>query len=166
MAEGIRRRWISEQTFYRWNGVFGGLASARQDTGIMLENENRQLETDGCELDLYKFILPGVLATALGPYDDVRSRTSRRPMLQANGAVARARRRAFIGVIHIAQAGQDAAGEAHPLSGGDADVICLCPIYKLLRVPNYDNGVTLKCSLPKIPADNAHVGAFDGRLCN
>ena len=59
VAEVIRRMGISEQTFYRWKKVYGGLGVGELRRLKLLEEENRKLVAD---LSLDKHILQDVLA--------------------------------------------------------------------------------------------------------
>ena len=44
MAEVIRRMGVSEQTFYRWKKVYGGLGVGELGRVKQLEDENRKLK--------------------------------------------------------------------------------------------------------------------------
>ncbi len=65
VAEVIRRMGISEQTFYRWKKVYGGLGVGEQRRLKQLEDENRQLNQLVADLSLDKHILQDVLAKKL-----------------------------------------------------------------------------------------------------
>ena len=65
VAEVIRRRGISEQTFYRWKKVYGGLGVGELRRLKQLEDENRQLKQLVADLSLDKHILQDVLAKKL-----------------------------------------------------------------------------------------------------
>ena len=82
VAEVIRRMGISEQTFYRWKKVYGGLGVGELRRLKQLEDENRQLKQLVADLSLDKHILQDVLSKKLCRLDDgaSSSRTSRRPM--------------------------------------------------------------------------------------
>jgi putative transposase len=65
VAEVIRRMGISEQTFYRWKKVYGGLGVGKLRRLKQLEDENRQLKQLVADLSLDKHILQDVLAKKL-----------------------------------------------------------------------------------------------------
>ncbi|TCQ09092.1 putative transposase [Sphingomonas sp. PP-CC-3A-396] len=62
VAEVIRRMRISEQTFYRWKKVYGGLGVGELRRLKQLEDENRQLKLLIADLSLDKRILQDVLS--------------------------------------------------------------------------------------------------------
>jgi putative transposase len=57
----IRRMGISEQTFYRWKKVYGGLGVGKLRRLKLLEEENRKLKQLVADLSLDKHILQDVL---------------------------------------------------------------------------------------------------------
>ena len=61
-AEVIRRMGISEQTFYRWKKLYGGLGVGELRRLKQLEDENRQLKRLVADLSLDKHILQDVLS--------------------------------------------------------------------------------------------------------
>ncbi|WP_155006270.1 IS3 family transposase [Sphingomonas hengshuiensis] len=61
VAEVIRRMCISEQTFYRWKKVYGGLGVGELRRLKLLEEENRKLKQLVADLSLDKHILQDVL---------------------------------------------------------------------------------------------------------
>lgn len=65
VAEVIRRMGISEQTFYRWKKVFGGLGVGELRRLKQLEDENRKFKQLVADLSLDKHILQDVLSTKL-----------------------------------------------------------------------------------------------------
>ena len=65
VAKVIRRIGISEQTFYRWKKVCGGLGVGEQRRLKQLEDENRQLKQLVADLSLDKHILQDVLSKKL-----------------------------------------------------------------------------------------------------
>jgi putative transposase len=65
VAEVIRRMGISEQTFYRWKKVYGGLGVGELRPLKQLEDENRQLKQLVAHLSLDKHILQDVLSKKL-----------------------------------------------------------------------------------------------------
>src|SRR3982751_3281905 len=65
VAEVIRRMGISEQTFYRWEKVYGGLGVGELRRLKQLEDENRQRKQLVADLSLDKHILQDVLAKKL-----------------------------------------------------------------------------------------------------
>ena len=65
VAEVIRRMGISEQTFYRWKKVYGGLGVGELRRLKQLEDENRQLKQLVADLSLDKHILQDVLSKKL-----------------------------------------------------------------------------------------------------
>ncbi|WP_420822354.1 IS3 family transposase [Sphingomonas aracearum] len=62
VAEVIRRMGVSEQTFYRWKKVYGGLGVGELRRLKLLEEENRKLKQLVADLSLDKHILQDVLA--------------------------------------------------------------------------------------------------------
>lgn len=62
VSEVIRRMGISEQTFYRWKKVYGGLGVGEQRRLKLLEEENRKLKQLVADLSRDKHILQDVLA--------------------------------------------------------------------------------------------------------
>ena len=62
VAEVIRRMGISEQTFYRWKKLYGGLGVGELRRFKQLEDENRQLKRLVADLSLDKHILQDVLS--------------------------------------------------------------------------------------------------------
>ena len=65
VAEVIRRMGVSEQTFYRWKKVYGGLGVGELRRVKQLEDENRKLKQLVADLSLDKHILQDVLAKKL-----------------------------------------------------------------------------------------------------
>ena len=59
VAEVIRRMGISEQTFYRWKKLYGGLGTGELRRLKQLEEENRKLKQLVADLSLDKHILQG-----------------------------------------------------------------------------------------------------------
>ena len=62
VAEVLRRMGISEQTFYRWKKLYGGLGTGELRCLKQLEDENRKLEQLVADLSLDKHILQDVLS--------------------------------------------------------------------------------------------------------
>ena len=62
VAEVLRRMGISEQTFYRWKKLYGGLGVGELRRLKQLEGENRQLKRLVADLSLDKHILQDVLS--------------------------------------------------------------------------------------------------------
>ena len=62
VAEVIRRMGVSEQTFYRWKKLYGGLGTGELRRMRQLEEENRKLKQLVADLSLDKHILQDVLA--------------------------------------------------------------------------------------------------------
>ena len=62
VAEVLRRMGISEQTFYRWKKLSGGLGTGELRRLKQLEDENRKLKQLVTDLSLDKHILHDVLA--------------------------------------------------------------------------------------------------------
>ena len=62
VAEVIRRMGISEQTFYRWKKLYGGLGVGELRRLKQLEDENRKLKQLVADLSLDKHILQDVLS--------------------------------------------------------------------------------------------------------
>ena len=65
VAEVIRRMGISEQTYYRWKKVYGGLGVGELRRVKQLEDENRKLKQLVADLSLDKHILQEVLSKKL-----------------------------------------------------------------------------------------------------
>ncbi|MFG7489654.1 MULTISPECIES: IS3-like element ISMex11 family transposase [Methylobacteriaceae] len=61
VAEVLRRMGISEQTFYRWKKLYGGLGTGELRRLKQLEDENRKLKQLVADLSLDKHILQDVL---------------------------------------------------------------------------------------------------------
>lgn len=62
VSEVIRRMGVSEQTFYRWKKLYGGLGVGELRRLKQLEEENRKLKQLVADLSLDKHILQDVLA--------------------------------------------------------------------------------------------------------
>lgn len=62
VSEVIRRMGVSEQTFYRWKKLYGGLGVGELRRLKQLEEENRKLKQLFADLSLDKHILQDVLA--------------------------------------------------------------------------------------------------------
>ncbi len=56
-AEVLRRMGISEQTFYRWKKLYGGLGTGELRRLKQLEEENRKLKQLVADLSLDKHVL-------------------------------------------------------------------------------------------------------------
>lgn len=65
VAEVIRRMGVSEQTFYRWKKLYGGLGVGELRRLRQLEDENRKLKQLVADLSLDKHILQDVLSKKL-----------------------------------------------------------------------------------------------------
>jgi len=61
VAELIRKVGISEQTFYRWKKVYGGLEPSQARKLKQLEEENTKLKRLVADLSLDKIMLQDVL---------------------------------------------------------------------------------------------------------
>lgn len=61
VAELIRKVGISEQTFYRWKKVYGGLEPSQARRLKQLEEENAKLKRLVADLSLDKIMLQDVL---------------------------------------------------------------------------------------------------------
>lgn len=77
VAEVIRRMGISEQTFYRWKKVYGGLGVGELRRVKQLEDENRKLKQLVADLSLDKHILHDVLAKSSDAWKAARARRVR-----------------------------------------------------------------------------------------
>jgi len=130
VAEVIRRMGISEQT-YRWKKVYGGLGVGELRRLKQLEDENRQLKqlvalrtsvwtSTSCRTSWQKSSDAWTTARARRARPGVPRRKRAAQLLGAG-------RRAVVGALHLAQAGSDSAGDAHPRSGGDANALWLFP---------------------------------------
>ena len=62
VAEVLRRMGISEQTFYRWKKLYGGLGVGELRRLKQLEDEYRKLKQLVADPSLDKHILQGVLS--------------------------------------------------------------------------------------------------------
>ncbi len=62
VAEVLRSMGISEQTFYRWKKLYGGLGVGELRRLKQLEDENRKLKQLVADLSLDKHILQDVLS--------------------------------------------------------------------------------------------------------
>jgi len=65
VAEVLRWVGISEQTFYRWKKLYGGLGTGELRRLKQLEEENRKLKQLVADLSLDKHILQDVLSKKL-----------------------------------------------------------------------------------------------------
>lgn len=65
VQEVIRKMGISEQTFYRWKKLYGGLGPAEVRRLKQLEEENRRLKQMVADLSLDKHMLQDVLTRKL-----------------------------------------------------------------------------------------------------
>lgn len=65
VKEIIRKMGISEQTFYRWKKLYGGLGPSEVRRLKMLEEENRRLKQMVADLSLDKHMLQEVLSRKL-----------------------------------------------------------------------------------------------------
>jgi putative transposase len=65
VKEVIRKMGISEQTFYRWKKLYGGLGPSEVRRLKMLEEENRRLKQMVADLSLDKHMLQEVLSRKL-----------------------------------------------------------------------------------------------------
>ena len=65
VKEVVRKMGISEQTFYRWKKVYGGMGVAEVHRLKQLEEENRRLKQLVADLSLDKTMLQDVLAKKL-----------------------------------------------------------------------------------------------------
>ena len=76
VAEVIRRMGISEQTFYRWKKLYGGLGVGELRRLKQLEDENRQLKRLVADLSLDKHILQDVLTKIRSHPDSFSAKAS------------------------------------------------------------------------------------------
>ena len=65
VKEVIRKMGISEQTFYRWKKLYGGLGPSEVRRLKPLEEENRRLKQMVADLSLDKHMLQDVLSRKL-----------------------------------------------------------------------------------------------------
>jgi putative transposase len=65
VKEVIRKMGISEQTFYRWKKLYGGLGPGEVRHLKQLEEENRRLKQMVADLSLDKHMLQEVLSRKL-----------------------------------------------------------------------------------------------------
>ena len=76
VAEVIRRMGISEQTFYRWKKLYGGLGTGELRRLKQLKDENRKLRQPVADLSLDKHILQDVLSKSSDAWSAARSRAA------------------------------------------------------------------------------------------
>ena len=65
VQEVVRKMGISEQTFYRWKKLYGGLGPSEVRRLKQLEEENRRLKQMVADLSLDKHMLQDVLSRKL-----------------------------------------------------------------------------------------------------
>jgi putative transposase len=65
VREVLRKMGISEQTFYRWKRLYGGLGPSEVRRLKQLEEENRRLKQMVADLSLDKHMLQDVLSRKL-----------------------------------------------------------------------------------------------------
>ncbi len=65
VKEVIRKMGVSEQTFYRWKKLYGGLGPSEVRRLKQLEEENRRLKQMVADLSLDKYMLQDVLSRKL-----------------------------------------------------------------------------------------------------
>jgi len=65
VREALRKMGISEQTFYRWKRLYGGLGQSEVRHLKQLEEENRRLKQMVADLSLDKMMLQDVLSKKL-----------------------------------------------------------------------------------------------------
>jgi putative transposase len=65
VKEVIRKMGISEQTFYRWKKLYGGLGPSEVRRLKQLEDENRRLKQMVADLSLDKHMLQDVISRKL-----------------------------------------------------------------------------------------------------
>ena len=65
VKEVIRKMGVSEQTFYRWKKLYGGLGPSEVRRLKQLEEENRRLKQMVADLSLDKHMLQDVLSRKL-----------------------------------------------------------------------------------------------------
>ena len=116
VAEVIRRMGISEQTYYRWKKVYGGLGVGELRQVKQLKDENRKPKQLVADLTLDKHILQEVLSKSFDAWTAARSSRSRPAGLWRQRAtqLRRARHRPLIDQVRVTPAGSDAAHAAHP----------------------------------------------------
>ena len=76
VAEVLRRMGISEQTFYRWKKLYGGLGTGELRRLKQLEEENRKLKQLIADLSLDKHILQDVLSKSSDAWSAARPRAA------------------------------------------------------------------------------------------
>lgn len=127
VAEVICRMGVSEQTFYRWKKVYGGLGVGELRRVKQFEDENRKLKQLVADLSLDKHILQDVLAKNSGAWAAARDRRARPGVSWCERAaqLPAARCRSLVETLRVAQAGPSAATVAHPRYGGGAGALWL-----------------------------------------
>ena len=65
VKEVLRKMGVSEQTFYRWKRLYGGLGPSEVRHLKQLEEENRRLKQMVADLSLDKMMLQDVLSKKL-----------------------------------------------------------------------------------------------------
>ena len=116
VAEVIRRMGISEQTFYRWKKVYGGLGVGELRRLKLLEGENRKLKQLVADLSLDNTSCRTCCQKSPDVWTATRARRARSgvPRCERAAQLLGAGRRAVVGALHLAQGGPDTAGDAHP----------------------------------------------------
>jgi putative transposase len=107
VAEVIRRMGVSEQTFYRWKKVYGGLGVGELRRVKQLEDENRKLKQLVADLSLDKHILRGTFCQkSSDAWAAARDRRARPgvPRRQRAAQLPCARPRPLVGAVRVAQA--------------------------------------------------------------
>jgi putative transposase len=90
VANVIRRMGVPQQTFYRWQRVYGRLGFGELRRVKQRYEESRSLTQLAADLSLDKHLLEDVRAKKFGclDVDATLSRVSRRPMTPVNGLAA------------------------------------------------------------------------------
>ncbi|GMA74853.1 hypothetical protein GCM10025880_64430 [Methylorubrum aminovorans] len=115
VAEVLRRMGISEQTFYRWKKLYGGLGTGELRRLKQLEDENRKLKQLVADLSLDKHILQDVLAKSSDACSATRARAPGSGGARGERAarLRRARRRSVGRPLPLDQARSGTAADAH-----------------------------------------------------
>ena len=119
VSEVLRRMGISEQTFYRWKKLYGGIGTGELRRLRQLEDENRKLKQLVADLSLDKHILQDVLAKSSDAFSATRARAPGSGGARGERAVRlrRARRRPVGRPLPLDQTRSGTAADAHLRSG-------------------------------------------------
>jgi putative transposase len=115
VAEVIRRMGISEQTFYRWKKVYGGLGVGELRRLKLLEGENRKLKQLVADLSLDNTSCRTCCQKSPDVWTATRARRARSgvPRCERAAQLLGAGRRPVVGALRVASTGSGATDAAH-----------------------------------------------------